>query len=202
MLYWYSTGRFLGQGRRPVLYIWYNTPMKKNKKSLGSLTKLEAEKTSKRHAEELADELDTLGQDNETKGAYAVMEKGKEDEKKRSDQRNESVEKLTDKRKFLGGESDVSDPYKQELLSQIKAFMVHLADDLPPNYAWFANLTDKGICLYIRNPDGKVYARGTKISGIPVFDRQAIHRLVTDALDQFIRTEEQKKKTGGLWMPN
>lgn len=138
------------------------------------MSKLDVVRKSKIKAAELAQELDTLGQDSEEKAAKAVIEKGQEEEKIEAKKEADSLEKITDARR---NDND----YTQALLREAK--ILALGYDLPKGFLWSLKVTSKGLALFIKAPNGKMFAHGMKIIYEPYHDMKGSHALLIKGLD-------------------
>jgi len=160
--------------------------MKKNK-SLKSMTRLEAEKESKRRAEESLEELDTLGQENETKAAKWVIEKEKDNLHTESEKKAEAEWKLHDARKTVW---TYNDSLVDEMIRMI------LMSDVPPGYRLAPRAVKEGMQFWIRDKEGSWYVKGMTISGIPKYDLNGLDRNLEKALNFIDSLEENPAKAG------
>lgn len=171
----------------------------KKSKDLKSLTKLEAERQSKILAGELAEEIDTLGQDSESKAVKWVQEKEAEREKEAKVEKTDAIEKLSDV-------VDQSFTYRRKLyeyaVKEMKGY------DLPKGFFWLVELNDKGLLFSYRIPNGRKFAKGIKISTFVREDMQAIDRFIQIMLDEMEEVEDyfinrrEKKTESGIILPN
>lgn len=159
------------------------------------MTKIEAEKESKKRAAETAEELEVLGQDNEVKAAKWVIEKGNKDRKKEDEKEAEVQWKLDDKKKQVFTYTDL-------LLKELRQIMFDWEDQKPLGYKWAAVKDKKGLCLWIRDATGKYYAKGIKVSFLPKYDLNAISRMVARACDFMDSLEEKKNPVIQTQQPN
>ena len=159
--------------------------MSVSNKLLESLTKHQAEQESRKRSEELAEELDVLGQDDEKKGAKWVIEKGKETRHKEDEQKAQVEWKLNDQKGRVFTYSDI-------LLGELKRMMGEWDEYRPNGFQWLAIKNSKGIVLWFRDKDGNWFAKGMKVSGIPKYDMNGIERLMHGALDSMDRFERNR----------
>lgn len=153
-----------------------------------SLTRLEAERQSKKIAGELEEELSVTGQESDTKAVKWVQEKGRERRKKEKEEKAEAVWKAHDARGKIF-------TYRDVILQYMMKEMYESYEQLPVGFLWYP-VKDKrqGIILYIKDPIDKWYARGMKISMIPHMDIQCVDRLIEKALNHMDALEQKYKK--------
>jgi hypothetical protein len=154
----------------------------RKKKLLQEMTKLEAEKESRKRAELEADEIDTLGQDSEIKAAKSVIEKQKEVDHQESEERAVSEWKLTDAKNKVW-------TYNDSLIQE--AIRMILLSDVPAGYRLAPRITKKGLAFWIRDKEGNWYIDGMKISGLPKYDLNCLDRKIGKALDFIDKLEEK-----------
>ena len=179
------------------LDVWYTVlKMRKFVKPLNQLTKLEQEKQSRIMAEELAEEIDTLGQDSEIQAAKWVIEKGKEEEHQESEKEAEATWKLDESKNQY---SLYRERIYKEAKRQLETF------DVPRGFRFDVALNENGLVFCFQTPLGKVFARGMKISTFVAEDLQGVTRMIHDALDQMEKMEEDAKEgqrtPSGIYIP-
>lgn len=138
------------------------------------MSKLDDSRKLKKKLGEEIEILDTLGQDSEEKGAEAVIAYGKEQEKKTEERKLNFVDTLDFVRKRRS-------EYYMTILAECNFRMREF--DPPTGFAWKANISDKGLALYIKDPTGAQYGHGMKITENPLNDARGIDALITKALD-------------------
>lgn len=170
---------------------------KRTKRKLQELTPLDAQRESKLRAEEEAEKIDIMGQENEKKAAKWVMENQKEEDKKETKEKADTLEKLTDARGKVF-------TYKDALHQALQRELLSWSHQLPTGYRWQGGITEKGIVLYISTPDNQWYARGMKPLGLPQYDLTCLTGLIIKALASIDELEERKlKKTeSGIILPS
>lgn len=114
--------------------------------------------------------LDNIGQESEKKGIKATQEFHKNEEIEQKKKYNDTLNKL---------DLSKGSEYRKRVLEEAK---LQLKDqDIPKGCRFQFGLTKKGLVLYIWYK-GKWYANGTLISQSPLFDAQAIVRLIDKGL--------------------
>lgn len=169
--------------------------MVQSKNPLDNLSKLEKQKVLKRQAAEDAEKVSVLGQENEHKAAKWVKEVGKEDRKQEAQRVADTLTKLDDVKGNIV-------TYKGKLMEEMRKEMGYWIDDVPTGFHWASQSTDKGIVLWIKNPQGEYFAKGISLSNNPEVDLNAIARIIVTALKEMIKQEEDQHKTpNGLIVP-
>lgn len=152
-----------------------------------------SKKTKKQLQTELADIIDAVGSESESKGIKAVQEYHKQEEKDQENKYNNTLDNLD------FSKSKNSDYYARRILDEAN---LQLKDqNPPPKFQFFFSLTSKGLVLWIRDPKSRWHANGMKISQNPLFDAQGIMRLLDKGLEYaeiLHRTESEKK---GIILP-
>jgi len=144
--------------------------VKEKKVSLNGLTKLEAEKQSKKTAAELEEEIDVLGQESEVKASKWVKEKGKEADKETKRVVGDTLETLEGKNRFR-----IADYWRAlaDILSKAAA-----EEEFPQGWTSHTFIEDKGLVFVLYSPDKRKFARAFKPSHIPEFDFKAIEQFM------------------------
>src|SRR3990167_6587997 len=106
---------------------------------------------------ESGEKLEAMGQESDRKAAKWVQEVGKEERKKEENRIADVMTKLDDSKKHVV-------TYKTLLMDEMKKEMGYWDEDLPTGFNWIHQQTDKGIVLWIRNPQHEYYAKGIKLS--------------------------------------
>lgn len=159
-------------------------------KPLDSMLRIDAEKESKRRAGEAAEELDTLGQESEVKGAKWIIEHDKE--QKKEEQRVKAI-----KEEILADARKKRETYARALMVDWSSTMKLWASELPQDGYWWVKGTPDAITLYMKVGD-RIYGRATKISGEIKYDRNAMYRFITGALILANPDREESE----IWTPN
>ena len=144
-------------------------------------------RTEKKKDYEVIEEIDAMGDENEAKGAKAVIEKFDEQAKEEKKVIDNQLENLTKKRKapkiFV---------YKEQLA-------IHLAEllreeNFPKDAHWRIDITGKGISLTVFSKEKEFFqVRKFAICGEPKFDLHACVVLAYWAGD-FVFEKYQKKE--------
>ncbi len=163
--------------------------MGQSKRPLDNLSKLEKHRVLKKQAAEDAEKLSVLGQEDDRKAAKWVQEVGKEDRKKEEDRMADVLTKLNDTKSHVV-------TYKGMLMDEMTKEMAYWVDDVPSGFHWANQSTDKGIVLWIKNPQREYYAKGVALSSIPEVDLNAIARIIVMALKEMIKQSEPKETNG------
>lgn len=122
------------------------------------------------------EELDTIGQDSEVKGAAAVVELQKSEEKKQIKIQNIKEEILTKKTR-------TKKEYNLALLQEARR-MIQFELSPPPPYFISATITSKGMVVGYAKPGDKSWkVKGMTISGYPRYDLFGMEKLINDCLD-------------------
>ena len=117
--------------------------------------------------------IDTLGQDSEDKAVNPVIEYNRELEKKSQKKEDDFLEKLSDINK--------KEIYYRSILAEAR---IRLLEFSPPRgFDWIFRVSDKGLALFIKSPDGQQYGHGMKILGEPLHDARGIDALISKGLD-------------------
>lgn len=155
------------------------------------------EETSKRNADEEAEEIDTLGQESETKAVKWVQEIEKREEKKRQDAEGKQLELIEKKRRFKKNE------YYDALVHLAKK---QLHDyDIPKGYE--VDVLSKGdgrILFGVHKIGYKWYAKGMRVCADPHYDINCVERLVVQtmiSLDELQKQFEQHRTSSGIILP-
>lgn len=132
--------------------------------------------------------LDAVGQEDEKKGIKAVQELHKNDEIEQEKKFDDTLNKLD----FNRNKGD--DYYSRRILEEAQ---LQLKDQsIPRGYYFFFSLTSKGLVLWIRDTKKRWHANGMSISKNPLFDAQAIMRLIDKGLLYAdILSEKENPKT-------
>lgn len=138
-------------------------------------TKLESQREHQKQLAQFAENVDAMGQDDEKKGIEAVREIQKVDELKQEKQKNDTLERLTDLRKFTDEE------YKQGLVGWGRVALHGIK--LPLGFIINLAQTKKGIVIWIRDNKKSWYARGLIPSFDPQSDMHAIEDKLMEAID-------------------
>lgn len=162
-----------------------------------SNTRLENERISKKNAQELAEELDTLGQDSDERAVKWVQEKQKELDTEEVKETNKEKEILHDKRKYKKNE------YFLAILRMAKRKLAEF--DVPNGYRVDAILKENKVIIGLRKDGFRWYAKGMVICGEPKYDMNCIERLVIQcmiALDELYDQHEKHTTKSGIVLPN
>lgn len=146
---------------------------------------------------EIAEEIDVLGQENEIKAAKWIIEKGKEDEHQENEAEAEAKWKLHDTKNQYS-------VYREKIYEEAKRLLQTF--DIPVGFQFDVALNEKGLLFCYRDPYGKIHARGMKISTFISEDLQCVTRFIHDALDSMEHMEEEiregrHKSKGGIYIP-
>ena len=150
--------------------------------------KLGEEEKKKKEIEELGEKIDWLGQDSEVKGANAIKEVQREEDKRKEKKEWDNLE-------ILYGSRYKAEIYRSRLMAIARARASDYKDDLPQGFLWSFELTSRGLVMWIKMK-GKLFARGMQISGLPTYDLNGVDRLIYRALD--FMDNESKPKNGSF----
>ena len=167
--------------------------MNRKKTPLDKLLKIDKERELKNIAGEDNEKLEAMGQESETKAARWVKEEGEKERHGESERQAETEWKLSDARGKLI-------TYKSLLIQELKRLMGNWAEDLSSGWSWYGMETEKGIVLWLRNPEREWMVRGMKVSGLPKYDLNGIFRIVMDALRE--SQPKKKEETPKVILPN
>jgi|CXWL01.1.fsa_nt_gi ribosome-associated protein YbcJ (S4-like RNA binding protein) len=137
-------------------------------------TELEARKKSKLLAGELAERIDTLGQEDELAAAKWVMEEGKEVKQDDEEFETRHLDNLETKKSYLFKN------YKEYLTSVITEIMSSRLD-LPKQWQFSAWNNSKGVGLSLMAPDKRIFARAFTPMNVPKYDLHACGILCVQA---------------------
>lgn len=152
---------------------------------------------SKKNAGELAEEIDTLGQESETKAVKWVQEVEKRERKEHEEDEAKALEDLYDKRKYT------KNVYFNSLYNLAKQQFARY--DVPAGYNIDVTLKEDGRLIFGLQKIGfKWYAKGMKPCGEPKYDINCVERLVIQtmiALDELVLQHEQHQTKSGIVLP-
>ena len=151
------------------------------------MTPLDAKRESKLRAIEEAEKIDAMGQESEIQAAKWVIEEGKKTEK-------ESVEETARKLDRLHESRGKIFTYRTALLDIARDMLLEAREFLKRGYFFDAMLTDKGLVVWMRTPQGDWYAKGMVPSGVEKADLQSVDRLIAHALDRVDELEQEKEQ--------
>ena len=117
--------------------------------------------------------LETITQSDEQKAADAIIEKGKEAEKATAEDEARKIEALEKARQHTKAE------YVKRLAETMNILASHM--DLPVGWHYWINYGKEKLNLTITNPEGTMFGRGIKATGMTTYDFHAIGVLVTQA---------------------
>ena len=144
----------------------------------------------RKEIEELGEKIDWLGQDSNIKGAQAIKEEQKEEDKKKEKKEWDNLE-------ILYGSRYKAEIYRSRLMAIGRARASDYKDELPQGFLWSFELTSKGLVMWVKTREKKLFARGMQISGLPTYDLNGVDRLIYRALD-FMDNESKPKQDGSL----
>lgn len=136
-------------------------------------------------AEELADEVEQLGQEDEEKAVPLVIEKGKEEQSQKDKEFNDTLQFFDEKRNSVKTYTT--------LLAQLANNVLKSYIDWPPKFDFKVTHSIRGVGVVIKDPLKRMYARGFKPTGEAKFDLHAVKTLVWQAentIEEFIKEQE------------
>jgi len=141
------------------------------------------------------EELDSMGQESETKAAKWVKEKGKEYDKETEKEDAIRKEILTKRTKF-----DFMD-YKRTLAQTFD----YLAwqEEFPEDWLHHIAITDKGLVMYLRSPEKEIFYRAFSPVNDPNYDMPAIMKILESSWVAIEKWRDAKNVTeSGIIKPN
>ena len=123
--------------------------------------------------EEYLDQITEGGEEGEIKAASIITEKGKEAEKATAEDEARKIEALEKARQHTKAE------YVKRLAETMNILASHM--DLPVGWHYWINYGKEKLNLTITNPEGTMFGRGIKVTGMTAYDFHAIGVLVTQA---------------------
>lgn len=176
-------------------YVKKNVQSKRKPKNK---TTLDKEKDLEKAKGAAGEYLDLVGQEDEEKAADAIMEIQGEVEKQEEETHHETVEEMEKNKQ-------TKVRYTTKLAETLYKIMETV--DFPPGYKWRIGIEGEDkLNLTFIDKNGRGYGQGIKITGLSVYDINAIHILATrcentvDKLEGRIATEDEIKDSG-IWVP-
>jgi hypothetical protein len=168
--------------------------MVKKVNPLKKLTKLAAEKQSKKAMEEEMEELAITGQESEKKAAKWVIEKGKEAQSEQKKEDTAQLEQLESKSRFK------FEDYKRYLAGIM--YKELFQTKIPEKYSVRPFITDKGVGIAFNTPENRRFVRAFAPVNVPTYDLNACMKLVYTAEDKINALEEEGKQGRDIIKPN
>lgn len=152
---------------------------------------------SKRNASLVAEEIDAMGQESETKAVRHVQEVEKNRQQQDSYNTLTLQEDLEKKRRYK------KNPYYQSLLNLAKKELSNY--DVPKGYQLDVLLKEDGRLIFGLCKIGfRWYAKGMKICGDPKYDINCVERLAVQSmlsLDELYEQHELHQTKDGIQLP-
>lgn len=146
--------------------------------------KIEKERRLKKLRGETEELVETIGQENELKGARAAQEHMKNVQKLEEDIKQKRFEKL---KSFANNRQT----YQRYMLAIFNSFLKE--EQIPKKYHIYGDSSDEGVAIGILNTS---FVRGVKPSGIPFYDVNAMKTIAVQVgntiakLEGYVHTSE------------
>lgn len=156
---------------------------------LDKLLKLDKSRVIKLQFGGNQEKLEAMGQESEKKAAKWVQEEGRQEREAEQKIQDNATDALWSSRKQVL-------TYKGRLVEEMQREMDNWADELPEGFNWMPQSTQKGIVLWIRNPQRDYYAKGLSLSYEPKYDLNGIARLIVRAVEEATKQATPKTDNG------
>jgi hypothetical protein len=136
--------------------------------------------------------LDLVSQEDEEKAAKWVIEVEDKNVKQNKKLHDEALTLLSDERKrkfeYLKAMVDL-------FIKRIKLI------DWPKKWTWKVGIKDDDkLHLLFKDPKGRVYGRGIKVTGMQIYDLNALHVLATQAENTIDQLTHLPKTSSGIYL--